>query len=197
MANRAKENDILDLAEFGAWLADLRRKEGYSSPEKLSAAIKEKTGMTISHRSIYRLEHGESTITLPQLVAISITLFDEILSPLLVYAIKDTASMRYKLIESITMYEVIIDEFKASRSALKATSELPEDSLETIVEVIASFDASIKKYQKAMDLLKNSPAQPDNLNLDMTYLDRTDIGYDEKAGRPFSARHRNHAQPAR
>lgn len=193
MANRAKENDVLDLAEFGARLADLRREMGYTSPEKLSTAIKEKTGMTISHRSIYRLEHGESTITLSQLVAISITLFHEILHPYLILAIKESALLDFKRMEAMRMQaaEVNFDEaaIKVIERGLQNGSYAnnPEE-VELHTMTLANHKQSRDDHLGVIEALKGS-TDSNTLNeyLDETYLDRIDI----MGARP------NFSQPAR
>lgn len=189
MGNRASEGNVIDLAAFGAQLAELRRMEGYSSPEKLSKAIESKTGMPISHRTIYRLEHGESTITLPQLLAISLTLYDEILCPLLVLAIKESASMEWKRTESIKMHEVSIER---ERDMINTMMMLPihdEEQDRAFAQTISSLEARRKEREEALEKLKDDSRPDYELNLDLGFLDtRDDISIDQYPSKPHQTR---------
>lgn len=54
----AKEGVLIDWKEWGLLLKLARIKNGYSSAAALVAELKEKTGISLSARSIYALEDG-------------------------------------------------------------------------------------------------------------------------------------------
>lgn len=54
----AKESGLIDWKEWGLLLKLARIKNGYSSAAALVKQLKEKTGISLSARSIYALEDG-------------------------------------------------------------------------------------------------------------------------------------------
>lgn len=76
MSKESKRSAIVDLAALGEKVHDARVSSGFSNLDDFSAAILEKTGTNISAKTLYRIEHGETIITLPDFMAIEFTLFD-------------------------------------------------------------------------------------------------------------------------
>ncbi|MCI8425309.1 MAG: helix-turn-helix transcriptional regulator [Adlercreutzia sp.] len=56
-----KEDGFIDWGAFGTLLKASRVSQGYSRGQFLCDAIKEKTGMRVSERTIYALEEGTRT----------------------------------------------------------------------------------------------------------------------------------------
>lgn len=52
----AKENSVVDWEAYGTLLKAARLFNGYTRGKGLAEAIKEKTGMSVSERTIYALE---------------------------------------------------------------------------------------------------------------------------------------------
>lgn len=169
MSKETKVNDFIDLKAFGASLADLRREAGYSNTEKFSQAINKLTGTSISAKTIYRIEHGEVVITLPQLVAYSLALSHRILSPQIVSQILLSALPRWKKLTAITEIEHGIKrDSEIIRGLNDALNRIPtyadpgSDFYEDVVSERNIYETFRNAKMEDLEAIKNDLVNPDD-----------------------------------
>lgn len=79
---------------FGGWLRDERKRHGYKRGQAFVDALFKKGGYAISERSYMELERGNTEPSASVLMAISITLYGEVLSNEIVHALRFAVSGR-------------------------------------------------------------------------------------------------------
>lgn len=68
------DHQIFDVHAYGRLLRAARIIAGYPRVEDVPPIILERTGVEMSPRTIYALERGEQTPTVPQYMALTVTL---------------------------------------------------------------------------------------------------------------------------
>lgn len=63
------KNPLIDLVVFGRLVRAARIIAGFESVKAAADAVRERTGITISDRTLYAIERGEQEPTITQLVA--------------------------------------------------------------------------------------------------------------------------------
>ena len=99
MTKEAKTSAMLDLKAFGQKFYFMRKSRGIKNLDAFSEVIFKTTEESISPKTLYRIEHGETVITLPQLVAIVFTLTREIFPYSLNDVIVESAYPKWQTLE--------------------------------------------------------------------------------------------------
>jgi hypothetical protein len=68
------DEDVFDRATYGRLVRAARIIAGFDRLEDLPAVILERTGVEISTRTLYSIERGEQTVTVPQYFALAVAL---------------------------------------------------------------------------------------------------------------------------
>ena len=68
-----KSQPLVDPRAYGRLVRAARILAGFDRVEDASRAIEERTGVTVSTRTLYAIERGEQTTTMEQFAAIAIT----------------------------------------------------------------------------------------------------------------------------
>ena len=77
MALKKRPTKVFDPVEFGKLVREDRKRAGFTSTPKFSAAIKEKTGVYIDPDTLHKIERGEREPDVTKLIAISATMYEK------------------------------------------------------------------------------------------------------------------------
>lgn len=93
MKKQLKQSQLVNWKSFGKKVKVARKQAGFGNVADFTARLYEKTGISLSERTLYKIERGESAPTVEALIALMIVFpreeYGDLLAGSLINAAKD------------------------------------------------------------------------------------------------------------